>query len=105
MRVRRAVAVAIPVAACLASAILFEPGQVALFAAPVLLLVALWRAGVDPTPLLERVAERFEPRVVRGSRRIGRPMRAPVRVGAVGRLVSLSLAGRAPPVASVSAVA
>ena len=96
--VRRLVAVTLPVVVWAAGANVPILRQGILFLAPFVLLLALWTAGVDPEPILSRIAGSPRRRIVRS---ISSPViRAPrVLTARGGLLVAASLAGRAPPVA------
>ena len=67
-----------------------------LFLAPLLLLLALWAAGVDAEPLLELLDRRRPNRAASRLVETGRRVSESCFVRG-GRLIATSLAGRAPP--------
>ena len=98
-----ALAIALPAAIWLSAANTPELQQGALFLLPMFLLLALSRAGLDPTDLLERIAGRKVQRCKRAPAQAAKRWIAVTRSVSGGRLIACSLAGRAPPLALAAA--
>jgi len=98
-----ALAVALPAVIWVSAASIPELQQGALFLLPMFLLLALWRAGVDPTDLLERFAGRKPQQARRADALAITRFIAVIRSVSGGRLIACSMAGRAPPLALATA--